>query len=147
MFEISFTLHAKHMYTNNTNTVLWASGYNLVPRSCLLPLFRSSCRCVSRHSSCASKCYLLCLEKLPQALSISLCDRDSCLNKINRVLGVYVCSLVRASCPWFLLRHSNKYVWLQSTLQSLSRPTLCNCFGSIVQLCSRLCAIPRIKCL
>ena len=132
IFEISFRLHVKHTYTNNTNTMLWAFGYSLVPPSCLLPLFRSSRRCVSIHSNCASKCYLLCLEKLPQALSISLCDRDSCLNKINRVLRVYVCSLVRASCPWFLLRHSNRYVWLPSTLQSLSRPTLHDSFGSTI---------------
>ena len=120
------------MYTNNTNTVLWAFGYSLVPHSGLLPLFRSFRRCVSIHSNCASKCYLLCLEKLPQALSISLWYRDSCLNKINRVLCVYVCSLVRASCPWFLLHHSNRYVWLPSTLQSLSRPTLHDSFGSTI---------------
>ena len=132
IFQISFTLHAKHMYTNNTNTMFWASGYSLVPRSCLVPLFSSFRRCVSIHSNCASKCYLMCLEKVHQALSISLRDRDSCLNKINRVLWVYVCSLARANCPWFLLHHSNRYVWLQSTLQSLCRPTLHDSFGSTI---------------
>ena len=82
------------MYTNNTNGVLWVSQYNLVPPNCLLPLFSSSHRCMFVHGSYVSECYLMCLEKVPQAVSILLCDKDACLNKTNRELWVYVCSLV-----------------------------------------------------
>ena len=134
-------LCTRHLHTNNTNKMLWASRYSPIPPSYLLPLFSSSRKCMSVHYNCAGECCLICLEKAPQEVSILLCDRDSCVNKTNRVLWVYVCNLVQASYPWLLLCHSNRHVCLQSTLQGLSRPTLHGSFGSTVRLCTRLFAI------